>query len=122
VKSRYSYDGHDVPVAYAGSQAQPPYFDHRFSNGIVEVEYQINSTVPALGPHTTMLNLAEGGAVIDTAIGSTNDATDTRTQIAEYLAFLANGTAMEFNATSGMVDGKVLHYLQIGINPIDETW
>ncbi|KAH9807861.1 hypothetical protein DFH28DRAFT_1201179 [Melampsora americana] len=105
-------NAHRRPKKYAGTLRGPPYYQGRYSNGIIWAEYLSSSLLA--GKEVPLLDYAYGGAVSDNNLTYTNKP-DTKTQLNQYISDVGNGSI-------DRGDGAVLHFWWIGINQITQIW
>lgn len=105
-------NAHPRPKRYAGTSKGPPYYQGRYSNGIIWAEYLSNSLLT--GEKVPLLDYAYGGAVANNNLTYT-DKPDTSTQLDTYISDVRKGSIDRGN-------GRVLHFWWIGINQMTQIW
>ncbi|EGG12116.1 uncharacterized protein MELLADRAFT_59333 [Melampsora larici-populina 98AG31] len=105
-------NAHRRPKKYAGTLRGPPYYQGRYSDGIIWAEYLSRSLLT--GEKVPLLDYAYGGAVANNNLTYT-DKPDTSTQLNQYISDVRNGSINRGN-------GHVLHFWWIGINQSTQIW
>ncbi|EGG12115.1 uncharacterized protein MELLADRAFT_102077 [Melampsora larici-populina 98AG31] len=105
-------NAHPRPKKYAGTLRGSPYYQGRYSNGIIWAEYLSNRLLT--GENIPLLDYAYGGAVANNNLTYT-EIPDTSTELNQYISDVRNGSI-----NRGY--GPVLHFWWIGINQITQIW